>query len=173
MSLMDSSVTAYLGLGGNVGDVLGNMRKALNHLQAHDKVSVTKISKLYKTPPWGIEDQDWFLNACVAMETTFTAENLLDLCLDVELRLNRVRDVRWGPRTIDIDLLNYGNTVLNSERLTLPHPRIAERAFVLVPLGDIAPDFELNDKTCAQMLAEQSDANIETEIDNQAWWPSD
>lgn len=170
MSHMVSGVNAYLGLGGNVGDVLSNMRSALDMLDSNADVSIKKISKLYKTPPWGVEDQNWFLNACALVETRLTAPELLNLCLGTEKSLNRIRDVRWGPRTIDLDVLDYDNTPYKSDMLTLPHPRIAERAFVLVPLADIAPEFNLGGQTCAQMLSAIADVDIHVEIDSQTWW---
>jgi len=167
---MGKRTTAYIGLGGNVGDVFNNMRTALDYLNDHPKLIVSQISKLYKTPPWGIEDQDWFLNACAAVETDLPAPELLEFCLDIEKRLHRVREIRWGPRTIDLDVLAYGNLRFETETLTLPHPRIAERAFVLVPLGDIAPGFKINGQTCAQMMLNLTDVDIEVEIDHQNWW---
>lgn len=149
---MARSVTAYIGIGGNVGDVFENMKSALNLLNEHSSISVNQISKIYKTPPWGIEDQDWFLNACISVETTLTAQELLKSCLEVEVALKRIREIRWGPRTIDLDVLVFGEENIAQENLQVPHPRMHERAFVLMPMADIAPDLFLNGKTISQWL---------------------
>lgn len=149
---MAKSITAYIGIGGNVGDVFENMKSALNLLNEHSSISVNQISNIYKTPPWGIEDQDWFLNACISVETTLTAQELLKSCLEVEVALKRIREIRWGPRTIDLDVLVFGEENIAQENLQVPHPRMHERAFVLMPMADIAPDLFLNGKTISQWL---------------------
>ena len=159
---MAKSVTAYIGLGGNVGDVFANMQSALNALNSHEKISVRSISNLYKTPPWGIEDQDWFLNACASIETGLSAQKLLRQCLETEKTLKRVRDVRWGPRTIDLDVLIFGEEVIEEDKLQIPHPRMHERAFVLRPMADIAPQLMLRDKTISQWLAEIDSSEIKS-----------
>lgn len=149
---MDNSVTAYIGLGGNIGDVFTNMQSALRFLDNHPKITVKDTSKVYKTPPWGIEDQDWFLNACASVETSLTGHELLWQCLAAEKSLNRVREVRWGPRTIDLDVLVYGDEKIDSEDLQVPHPRMHERAFVLLPMNDIAPNLVLNEKPISKWI---------------------
>lgn len=159
---MAKSVTAYIGIGGNVGDVFASMKSALNLLNDHPQISVNKISKIYKTPPWGIEDQDWFLNACASVETTLTAQELLKICLEVELALKRVREIRWGPRTIDLDVLVFGKEKIKQDNLQVPHPRMHERAFVLMPMADIAPDLVLNGKTISQWLEAIDTTGIQT-----------
>jgi 2-amino-4-hydroxy-6-hydroxymethyldihydropteridine diphosphokinase len=158
---MAKSVTAYIGIGGNVGDVFASMKSALNLLNDHPQISVNKISKIYKTPPWGIEDQDWFLNACASVETTLTAQELLKTCLEVEVSLKRVREIRWGPRTIDLDVLVFGEENIAQDNLQVPHPRMHERAFVLMPMADIAPDLPLNGKTISQWLEEIDTTGIQ------------
>lgn len=147
---MDKLVTSYIGLGGNVGDVFANMQSALRSLDTNEGVSVKAVSNVYKTPPWGIENQDWFLNACAKVETSLAPQALLDECLLAEKALNRIRDVRWGPRTIDLDVLIYGAEEIKTETLQVPHPRMHERGFVLLPMADIAPQLILKDKTISQ-----------------------
>lgn len=162
---MDNVVTAYIGLGGNVGDVFANMQSALRSLDANAQVSVKPISNVYKTPPWGIEDQDWFLNACAKVETSLSPQALLDECLKAEKALNRKREIRWGPRTIDLDVLIYGDEEIKTDTLQVPHPRMHERGFVLLPMADIAPQLILKGKTIAQWANELETSDIqETEF---------
>lgn len=151
---MVESVTAYIGLGGNVGDVIENMRTALRSLNANNQITMKSISHVYKTPPWGKEDQDWFLNACTSLQTSLSAQELLAVCLEAELHLKRTRNIRWGPRTIDLDILFFGGQHIAEDNLQVPHPRMHERAFVLKPMADIAPDLSLRGKTISQWLQE-------------------
>lgn len=135
------SVRAFIGLGGNLGDVRSRLEAAIAALDAVPGISVTARSRWFRTPPWGNTDQPDFINAAIAVSTTLQAHALLDVLLDVERGAGRVRDgERWGPRTLDLDLLAYGDHVIDDERLSVPHPRMAERAFVLLPLSDIARD---------------------------------
>lgn len=136
----EAATRAFLGLGGNIGDPAAAMAAALRALDAHDAVSVAAVSSLYRTPPWGVTDQPDFLNAVAAVDTALTARHLLDLCLDVERGLKRIRAQRWGPRVIDIDILLFGNERIEEAGLQVPHPRMGERAFVLAPLAEIAPE---------------------------------
>lgn len=145
--------TAYLGLGGNLGDREATLAAAIDELRATAGVHVTRVSSLYETPPWGPVPQGPYLNACVAIETTFSARALLDLCLTIEKHHGRERLVRWGPRTLDIDLLLYGEATIDEPGLIVPHPRMAERAFVLVPLAEIAPDLVIGGIAIATLLA--------------------
>lgn len=133
---------ATLGLGGNIGDVGATIARALDRLGERG-VRVLRRSADYRTPPWGRTDQPPFVNAAAVVATDLSPEALLDACLAVEGELGRVRIERWGPRTIDIDVLTYGNERRASPRLTLPHPLMLERGFVLVPLAEIAPDLEV------------------------------
>ncbi|HYS48494.1 MAG TPA: 2-amino-4-hydroxy-6-hydroxymethyldihydropteridine diphosphokinase [Xanthobacteraceae bacterium] len=132
---------ALLGLGGNVGDVRTAIDRAVAALCESD-VRLLAQSSDYATPPWGIEDQPPFVNRCIAVETALTPRALLDRALAVERSLgrDRTRERRWGPRPIDIDLLDYDHMILDEPGLMLPHPRLLERAFVLVPLAEILPD---------------------------------
>ena len=134
--------TAYLALGSNVGERLEQMRSTLKLLGAEGVVIVT-ASPVYQNRAIGMGDADPFLNAVVEVQTELGPEVLLDVCLAVENKLGRVRTGGWSPRTIDIDVLIFGQTDIDTERLQLPHPRIAERDFVLRPLADIAPELQL------------------------------
>lgn len=134
-------VRALIGLGGNLGAVRERLDAAIAALHALPGVAVVASSRFYRTPPWGHTEQPDFVNAAIAVETSLSARDLLDALLTTERDFGRVRDgERWGPRTLDLDLLAYGDEVIDDDRLTVPHPRIAERAFVLLPLADIAAD---------------------------------
>lgn len=130
---------ALLGLGGNLGDPAAAIRGALARL-AEAGAPVRAQSHLYRTSAWGPVAQPDFINACAAVETALAPLPLLGLCQRVERELGRERSLRWGPRTLDIDILAYEDLELDEPGLTLPHPRLFERAFVLVPLAEIAPD---------------------------------
>jgi 2-amino-4-hydroxy-6-hydroxymethyldihydropteridine diphosphokinase len=131
---------AGLSLGSNLGDRAQAIEAALRLLDESTDVRVTARSRLYQTAPWGDENQDAFLNACALVETELSPGDLLELCLDIEKQLGRDRATgrRWGPRRIDIDLLFYDDVRLSEPELSLPHPHLFERAFVLVPLREIA-----------------------------------
>lgn len=131
---------AYLSIGTNIGDRLRNLQTAVDALNLLPNTAVTAVSNVYETAPVGFSDQQDFLNICVETETSLTAEGLLGACLGIEAGLGRVRVFKNGPRVIDLDLLLYGNSEINTEMLTLPHPRMLEREFVLKPLTDI--DFQ-------------------------------
>jgi len=154
-------VTAYLGLGGNVGDVAAAMRGALRAIDAHPDCRVIAVSRVFRTPPWGPVEQDWYLNACAGIETRLNAPELLSLVLATEKAFGRVRTTRWGPRTLDIDILLYGRTQVSLENLTIPHPRMIERAFVMMPLADIAPDVVLAGRSVRDHAAAFADEGLE------------
>ncbi|MCF6322345.1 MAG: 2-amino-4-hydroxy-6-hydroxymethyldihydropteridine diphosphokinase [Rhizobiaceae bacterium] len=151
---------AWLGLGGNVGDVLANMRQVLEFLTDSGEVKIIRCSDVFETPPWGLEEQPVFLNCCVEISTPLEPEALLELCLVSEKLLKRKRGIKWGPRTIDVDVLLLEGGPFNSSKLKVPHPRILERAFVLVPLAQIAPNLELEGKSIARWRALCDDAGI-------------
>ncbi|MCX7515299.1 2-amino-4-hydroxy-6-hydroxymethyldihydropteridine diphosphokinase [Frateuria sp. STR12] len=135
---------AFVALGGNLGDTHAILRQAFEALAALPRTRLVAQSRLYRTPPWGVREQPPFLNAAVELETAMAPHELLDALLGIERAAGRVRDgERWGPRTLDLDLLHMDGVVLHDEQLTLPHPRIAGRAFVLLPLADLAPHLEL------------------------------
>lgn len=128
-----------LGLGGNLGDVPRTIAAALERLEVAGVRTLAR-SSLYRTPPWGNTDQPPFVNACARGRTELRPRALLGTILALEADLGRERGERWGPRTIDIDILDYDGIALREPGLTLPHPRLTERAFVLVPLAEIAPE---------------------------------
>ncbi|MEZ0004442.1 2-amino-4-hydroxy-6-hydroxymethyldihydropteridine diphosphokinase [Sinorhizobium fredii] len=161
---------ATLGLGGNIGDPRRAMADALRALDAQPDCRVTAVSRLYRTPPWGKTDQNWFFNACAAVETTRDPEALLATCLEIEQTLKRIRTERWGPRTIDIDLLTFDGVILVNDRLQLPHPRMTERGFVLMPLADIAAGLEVAGKTVGEWLVDADVAGIEVADETADWW---
>lgn len=130
----------FLGLGGNVGDVADAMRRALAAFSGAPATEIVAVSSLWSTPPWGVADQPDFLNAVAELRTGLTPRGLLDLALETEKAMKRERRDRWGPRTLDIDILLFGDRDIAEEGLDVPHPRIGERAFVLIPLAEIAPD---------------------------------
>jgi 2-amino-4-hydroxy-6-hydroxymethyldihydropteridine diphosphokinase len=163
-------LTALLGLGGNVGDPVGAMSAALNTLARHPQCRVIAVSRLYRTPPWGNTDQDWFFNAAARVETTLGAVPLLNLALGIEQANRRVRIERWGPRTLDIDILDYDGQSSHSDQLTLPHPRMKERAFVLMPLIDVAPDFHIEGRALTDWLGGADSAGIEIADESRDWW---
>jgi len=142
-----------LALGSNIGDKAANIARALQVLEAGGALTVTACSSLYRTAPWGVEDQDWFVNACALAETSLSPEALLDLCKSVEAALGREKTVRWGPRLIDVDILFYGDERVETPDLTIPHKDLFNRAFVLVPLADIAADRVIAGRTVAEALA--------------------
>ena len=135
---------AALALGGNMGDVAHAFVAAFDALEAGGRMRVIARSNVWRTPPWGKTDQPDFLNMCALVETQLSPRDLLSHCLDVETRAGRVRLERWGPRLIDIDVLAYDDVRWDDEALTLPHPRMRERAFVLIPLAQIAPDWMID-----------------------------
>lgn len=144
---------AYLGLGGNLGDREAMLRAAIAALDATPDVRVTAVSSLYETPPWGPVPQGPYLNACVALDTTLSPRELLTLCLAIERDHGRERAIRWGPRTLDIDVLLYGDEAIDEEGLIVPHPRMTERAFVLVPLAEIAPELSIGGRAIRDILS--------------------
>ena len=136
---------AYVGLGSNVGDRRANLARAVDLLRGAPLVEVVRLSALYETPPWGYLAQAPFLNAAVAVETSLGPRQLLVALKSFEARIGRRRTFRWGPRVIDLDILVYDDLTLDRRGLSLPHPALPERAFVLVPLGDVCPDFRAPD----------------------------
>src|SRR5512135_295453 len=136
---MSVPVIAYLGIGSNLGDPIENCRKALSEIASLKNVQVLRRSSLYRTEPVGDIPQDWFVNGVVEVRTTFTAPQLLKALQWVEQALGRERRGRWEPRIIDIDILLYGQEIIKTESLVVPHPELHKRRFVLVPINEIAP----------------------------------
>lgn len=131
---------AYIGLGSNMGDKTANLKRAIDDLEKVPGNKVLAVSSFYKTEPVGNVDQDWFINAAAKVETVLTPRELLGILLKIEKELGRVRDAKWGPRVIDLDILMYDDLVIKEEGLVIPHPYLHERGFALVPLAEIAPD---------------------------------
>ena len=139
---MNTKTIALVGLGGNLGDAAATVRHAFRDLDALPHTRLLRASKLYRTPAWGRTDQPDFVNAVAMLETSLPARELLDGMLGIEHEAGRERhaDERWGPRTLDLDLLLYGDAVIDEPGLHVPHPRLHERVFALLPLVEIAPD---------------------------------
>jgi 2-amino-4-hydroxy-6-hydroxymethyldihydropteridine diphosphokinase len=150
----------FVALGGNLGDTRAILRQALAALAALPRTRLVAHSRFYRTPPWGLLEQPPFLNAAAELDTALAPHDLLDALLGIERAAGRVREgERWGPRTLDLDLLHMEGVVSHDERLTLPHPRIGERAFVLVPLAELASDLELPGQGRVEELLAAVDAS--------------
>jgi 2-amino-4-hydroxy-6-hydroxymethyldihydropteridine diphosphokinase len=152
--------TVYLGLGANLGDRHEALRSARDMLGP--KVELTACSSLYETPPWGLHAQPTFLNAVCATRTQLSPFELLSYVKDLERQLGRVASVRWGPRAIDIDILLFDDLVLHSKSLIIPHPHLHHRAFVLVPLAELAP--QLLHPTIGQTIQQLVDTDRSADI---------
>jgi 2-amino-4-hydroxy-6-hydroxymethyldihydropteridine diphosphokinase len=134
---------AYVGIGANLGPREETLHRAVELLGCADRVGVVAVSELRETDPVGVVDQPPFLNGAVSVETTRSPRALLDLLLEIERSLGRVRGERWGPRVVDLDLLVYGSEVVDEPGLRVPHPRLHERRFALEPLTDLDPELEI------------------------------
>jgi 2-amino-4-hydroxy-6-hydroxymethyldihydropteridine diphosphokinase len=154
---------ALLGFGGNVGDVRATLEKAVALFADGSQVILRARSSDYVTPPWGVTDQPPFINLAIQVETALPPRALLERALEVERALgrDRARETRWGPRTIDIDLIAYDDLAIDEHDLILPHPRLFERAFVLVPLAEIVPDRMIAGRKMRDALAAIDVAGIE------------
>ena len=133
-------VRIFLGLGSNLGDRMENLERGLAVLG--ERLNLVQSSSIYETEPWGFEEQPAFLNCVVEGKTSDSPEGVLEILREAEQRVGRRATFEWGPRVFDADLLFYGRRIVNLPQLTVPHPRIPQRAFVLVPIAEIAPDFE-------------------------------
>lgn len=149
------TVRAYLGLGSNMGDPVANVHHAVQALDDAPGLAVAAVSPIFQTEPQGMREQAWFANCVVSLDvdSSRSPEWLLDVLSGIEAQMGRVRDERWGPRTIDIDILLFGDVEWNSPRLQIPHPRMFERAFVLIPLMHLAPELCIRDLCPSQWLS--------------------
>jgi 2-amino-4-hydroxy-6-hydroxymethyldihydropteridine diphosphokinase len=134
---------AYLGLGSNIGDSAARLSEACDLLHQHPAVTVEAASSLYRSAPVGVADQPWFVNAAARLQTTLSPRSLLAVTQAVERRVGRIPTYRWGPRVVDLDLLLYDDLQLHARFLTIPHPALQDRAFVLIPLYELAPHLRL------------------------------
>ncbi len=148
--------TAFLSLGSNLGNKLLFLKKAINEILNNKNIELLKVSSIYKTPPVGFENQDYFLNGVIKINTTFSPFELLKFLQNIEKNLGRKRIIKWGPRTIDIDIIFYSNWIIDRNNLQIPHPLMHERAFVLIPFNEIESDFihPLLNKSVSTLLSE-------------------
>jgi 2-amino-4-hydroxy-6-hydroxymethyldihydropteridine diphosphokinase len=149
-------VIAYIGLGANLGDPRAQVEEAVRCLREAEEVELLRVSALYLTPPLGPPGQPWYVNAAVQVKTRLTPEEVMRLLIGIETAMGRVRGERWGPRLIDLDLLLYNGEIITGPDLTVPHPEMHRRAFVLAPLAEIAPDawHPVLKKTARELLEE-------------------
>lgn len=153
----------FISLGTNIEPRFDYLKKALHFLENHKEIHLIKKSKIYETDPVGYLEQDDFLNMVVQLHTTLSPLRLLDYCQDIEKQLGRERTLRFGPRTIDLDLLVYENKIIETDRLIIPHPRMHKRSFVLVPLREVAPELMIPtfQETVSDLLKKLSSSEIE------------
>ena len=144
----------YIGIGSNLGDKRNFCLKAIECLKNHPQIQIEKTSSFYQSEPLGPLNQDWFVNAVIKIKTSLTPQNLLDVLQKVEKQFFRKRDIPWGPRTIDLDILFFNREIIQNENLQIPHPQAHNRSFVLIPLMEIAPHFThpVTQKTAFDLL---------------------
>ncbi|MFS0562856.1 2-amino-4-hydroxy-6-hydroxymethyldihydropteridine diphosphokinase [Terribacillus sp. 179-K 1B1 HS] len=152
---------AWIALGSNISPRETYLEQAARKLKEQPGIRLKQVSTVYETDPVGYEDQDQFLNLVVEVETSLGPMELLHICQNIEQELGRERVIRWGPRTVDLDILLYSTENMNVEELILPHPRMHERAFVLVPLVEIAPDLPLKGKQIKEWLDGMADQDVQ------------
>lgn len=164
---------AYIGLGSNLGDRRQYIYDAVESLHRHPVVTVERCSSLYETAPVGLTDQPYYLNMVVVARTKLNPLDLLELLLKIEQTLGRIRDIRWGPRTIDLDLLICGHIRMEDDRLELPHPRMRERAFVLIPLIEIWEQDEVPDHLSILQAYDLTDGKEDVQLWQRTNWRSE
>ena len=152
---------AAIGLGSNVGDKRANIARAVSLLTSDGDIRLVARSRDYRSAPWGVLEQDWFVNAVITVSTALSARQLLQRCQRVENEMGRVRLRKWGPRLIDVDVLTYRDQVIDEPDLKVPHPLIAERGFVVLPLKEIAPSLSIRGQSLDQMLERLDTADLE------------
>ena len=149
---------SYLSLGSNLGNRKNNLNEAIFHLKSKAGL-IINTSKIYESEPWGLKDQKFFLNQVIKLKTSFSPQDLLKCCKNIEIKMGRSKSIKWGARNIDIDILYFSKIILNEDDLKIPHPLIQERKFVLLPLNELNKTFNhptLN-KTNSKMLEDCSD----------------
>jgi 2-amino-4-hydroxy-6-hydroxymethyldihydropteridine diphosphokinase len=146
----------YIGLGSNMDDRARNIRTAIEHMRNSKGLKVLRVSSFYRTEPMGYEDQDWFLNAAAEVQTSLLPLQVLDLLQSIEQKMERSTPVKWGPRNIDLDILFFGDKIVEEPDLTIPHPLVEQRRFVLEPLVELAPNgvHPIHKKTFQELLDE-------------------
>jgi len=157
--VLSNCSTAYLSIGSNIGDKEKNLRKAVGAINKHPDINIIAVSSIYKTDPMYVKDQDCFYNIVLRAEVrkTFSPFVLLGFLKEIEYEIGRKRaGTRYGPRIIDIDILYYSDICIDSDYLTIPHPKLAERNFVLVPLSEISPDFMIGGKNIKEFIGESN-----------------
>lgn len=132
-------VTSYLGIGSNLGNRIKNLEIVISSLSRHPDIKVNVFSSFYETEPIGYKEQGWFINQVIQIETSLSPNYLLKVTQKIEEALGRKRAIKWGPRTVDIDILLYSDLIMNDSSLRIPHPHLTKRGFVLIPLAEIAP----------------------------------
>ena len=167
--VIDMDNSAYIGIGSNQGDPSTNCTVAIEHICASYRNRLLKQSSYYRTEPWGYREQDHFINLAIKIETSYTVFELLDFLQGIERKLGKNRTVQWGPRTIDLDILFYNTDVVSSSELTIPHPHLGKRGFVLIPLEEIDPHLEhpVYHKTITQLLDNLEDSSGVTKLDKE------
>lgn len=157
-----SKTVILLSIGANLGNRMETIKKAITLLSEHPEINILKVSSIYETEPVGYKNQPWFLNLVVAAETTLDLNRLIQLCKTIEYLLGRKVRKRWTEREIDIDLLLYGKQIINSDFLQVPHPRMQERRFVLVPAAEIAAEIvhPIFNQTITELLASCNDNSV-------------
>lgn len=150
----------YIGLGSNQGDSVAHLKSALKHLADHASIELQAVSSFYQTMPVGPKDQPDYVNAVAGLRSDLSAQELLAVLLEIERLHGRVRDpnLRWGPRTLDLDLLLYGDAIIQEANLIVPHPELCKRAFVVYPLLEIAPDLSLPSGSALKTYKDQLNA---------------
>ena len=158
-----SDKIAYIGIGSNLGDRLGYIQQSVTMLSSFVGIDVLETSGFYETEPYGFKEQNWFVNAIIKIKTTLLPIDLLHACQSVEEKLGRVRGKKWGPRTIDLDILFYDDLVVNSDILTIPHPGMKDRAYCIVPMLELDENF-IHPVLKKTMLQIHSDLESDDEV---------
>ncbi|MGD9157575.1 MAG: 2-amino-4-hydroxy-6-hydroxymethyldihydropteridine diphosphokinase [Desulfobacteraceae bacterium] len=159
--------TVYIGIGSNLGDPYENCIRAVETIKGHPFCEMKALSPFYRTEPVGIEGENWFINAVLCINTSLSSAELIEMLLDIEREMGRTRsEIRWESRIIDLDVLLFGNEIINNKNLTVPHPRMHTRRFVMAPMADIAPELvhPVQGKNMADILSEISLADQEIRL---------